>query len=206
MSQGDSAAVYIQLVKVKAQVMSNSYRLGGKGFIRLNQIKIADLHACLIQNLLGGGHRPIPMMEGSTPASSPAIQVAMGVMPSSFALSSLMTMMAAAPSLIPEALPAVTIPPSFLKAGFNLARPSLVTPFLGPSSVSTMTDPFLVFTSTGTISSLKRPSFMAASHFCWLFAANSSSCSLVRAPLFTDVFCGHAHVVAVEGIGEGILQ
>ena len=48
---------------------------------------------------------PTPMMEGSTPPNAPATQVAMGVMPSSLALSSLMMTRAAAPSLMAEELP-----------------------------------------------------------------------------------------------------
>ena len=43
--------------------------------------------------------------------------VASGVRPSSFALASDMITTAAAPSLMPDALPAVTVPPSVLKAG-----------------------------------------------------------------------------------------
>ena len=51
----------------------------------------------------------------------------MGVMPSSFALSAAMTMMIAAPSLMPEALAAVTLP-SLRKAGRSLAIFSTVVP------------------------------------------------------------------------------
>ena len=118
------------------------------------------------------------MIRGSTPASSPPIQVPIGVMPSSFAFSSLITMIAAAPSLMPEELAAVTIPPS-LNAGRSLLMPSTVTPLRGPSSVSKIMVSFFFFTSTGTISSLKRPSTCAFSHLFWLHAANSSSCCLV---------------------------
>ena len=130
-------------------------------------------------SLLTAATGPTPMMEGSTPPRAPPTQVAIGLTPSSLAFSSLITTMAAAPSLIPEALPAVTMP-SFLKAGFRRARVSTVVPGRGPSSVSTITEPFLPLTSTGTISSLNLPSAMAFSHFCWLLAENSSSISRVR--------------------------
>ena len=103
------------------------------------------------------------MIAGSHPASSPPIHVAIGVTPSSFAFSSLITISAAAPSLIPDALPAVTIP-SFLNAGRSFARPSFVIPLRGPSSVSTRIVSFFFFTSTGTISSLNLPSAIAFSH------------------------------------------
>ena len=121
---------------------------------------------------------PTPMIDGSTPPSAPATHVAIGVTPSSFAFSSLITTIAAAPSLMLEAFAAVTIP-SFLNAGRSLAIPSAVVPGRGPSSVSTTMVSFFFFTSTGTISSLNFPASIAAQAFCWLAAANSSSCSLV---------------------------
>ena len=57
----------------------------------------------------------------------------------------------AAPSLIPDALPAVTVP-SFLNAGLSFARFSIVVLNLGNSSVSnTFGSPFLCGITTGTI-------------------------------------------------------
>jgi len=56
--------------------------------------------------------------------------VARGVSPESIAFSSDIRRTQADPSLIPEALPAVTVP-SFLKAGFSFARVSFVVPNLG---------------------------------------------------------------------------
>jgi hypothetical protein len=53
---------------------------------------------------------PIPMIAGSTPADAPVIHFAMGATPSRFAASTLSTTTAAAPSLMPDALPAVTVP------------------------------------------------------------------------------------------------
>ena len=129
---------------------------------------------------------PIPMILGSTPARAPPTHVAIGLTPSSLAFSSLITTTAAAPSLIPEELPAVTIP-SFLNAGRSFARPSAVIPALGPSSVSNTTVSFFFLISTGTISSLNLPSALAFSHFCWLFAANASSSSRVI-PYFSQTF------------------
>ena len=122
---------------------------------------------------------PMPMMRGSTPASSPPIHVAIGVIPSSLAFSSLMTITAAAASFIPDELPAVTTP-SFLKAGLSFARDSFVVPGRLLSSVSNMVSPFLPWIVTGTISSLKRPEVIAFSALSWLHAENSSSSSRVR--------------------------
>ena len=119
------------------------------------------------------------MIEGSTPPSAPATNVAIGVTPSSLAFSSLITTIAAAPSLIPDALPAVTTPPSFPEQHLSFERLSAVVPGRGPSSLSNTVTPFLVLISTGTISSSNAPAAIAFSHFCWLFAANSSSSSRV---------------------------
>ena len=69
---------------------------------------------------------PIPITSGLTPASAPATKVAIGLTPSSFAFSSLITTTAAAPSLIPEALPAVTNPSGLMVRSF--ASPSIVDP------------------------------------------------------------------------------
>ena len=122
---------------------------------------------------------PIPMIFGSTPPRAPATNVAIGVTPSSFAFSSLITTIAAAPSLIPEALPAVTTPPSLPEQHLRPLRLSAVVPGRGPSSVSNTIVFFLDLISTGTISSLNLPAAIAASHFCWLFAENSSNSSRV---------------------------
>ena len=122
---------------------------------------------------------PTPIIEGSTPPSAPPTNVAIGVTPNSLAFSSLITTTAAAPSLIPEALPAVTTPSGFPEQHLNLPSDSAVVPALGPSSVSTTISPFLFLTTTGTISSLNLPSAIAFSHFCCELAENASNSSLV---------------------------
>ena len=113
------------------------------------------------------------MTAGSTPAAAPAIQRAIGLRPSSAAFSAVVRTSAAAPSLMPAAFAAVTVP-SGRKAGRSFAMLSGVTPSRGCSSVSKRKVDFFCFTSTGTISSLKTPAFRAASHFCWLAAAKAS--------------------------------
>ena len=73
-----------------------------------------------------------------------------------------------------------------MKHGFNLAKPSIVEPNLGPSSVSkTLGSPFLCGTITGTISSLNFPSLIAFSAFKWELSENSSNSSLVNPHSFT---------------------
>ena len=79
------------------------------------------------------GTGPIPMMAGSTPATPRVCQRSRGVRPSSAAFSADMMTTAAAPSLMLEALPAVT-EPSRLKTGRNCASRSMVVSSRGPSS------------------------------------------------------------------------
>jgi hypothetical protein len=72
------------------------------------------------------------------------------------------TTTAAPPSEIWLAFPAVIVP-SPSKAGRSLPRDSVVVPGRTPSSVSITTgSPLRCGTDTGTISSAKRPSLMAA--------------------------------------------
>jgi hypothetical protein len=85
---------------------------------------------------------------------------------------------APAPSLMPEALPAVTVP-SLAKAGLSLVMASRVAPWRGYSSSVTTTSPLRVLTVTGVISSLNRPAFWAASALFCEPTANSSCCARV---------------------------
>ena len=73
------------------------------------------------------GTGPIPITLGSTPPLAFATIVAIGFIFNSSALRRLIRRTAAAPSFIPDAFPAVTVP-SFLKAGFNFASDSTVVP------------------------------------------------------------------------------
>ena len=91
---------------------------------------------------------------------------------------------AAAPSLIPEALPAVTVP-ALSNAGRSWPSFSAVVPCFGYSSASNTTaGPLRCGISSGMISSLKRPAFCAASAFCWEAAANASCSSRVTPNFF----------------------
>ncbi len=118
------------------------------------------------------------MIDGSTPQVAQETMRASGSTPRLLASSAVIRTRAAAPSLMPEALPAVTVP-SLSKAGRSLARLSAVTPALGCSSLLTTTSPLRVLMVTGTISSWKRSAFCAASALFWDLAANSSCSSRV---------------------------
>ena len=127
---------------------------------------------------LDAGTGPMPMYFGSTPAEAKLLMRAIGFRPSSLAFFALVTSTMAAPSLMPEALPAVTVP-SLAKAGRSLASASSVVPWRGCSSASTVTGPLRVSIVTGTISSLNRPAFCAASALFCEARANLSCSSRV---------------------------
>ena len=88
--------------------------------------------ACSSTALIAG-IGPRPMISGRIAATEDAMIRARGFRPSSRALSSDITSIAAAPSLSGHALPAVT-EPSGLKTGLSSASFSTVVPGRGPSS------------------------------------------------------------------------
>ena len=71
------------------------------------------------------GAGPIPISDGSTPTTCQPMISAIGFNPSRAAASPSAITKHAAPSTIPLALPAVTVPSS-PNAGFNFAIPSMV--------------------------------------------------------------------------------
>ena len=97
------------------------------------------------------------MILGSTPATEDPKIFAFGFNPYFFTASSLAKIKAAAPSFIPDAFPAVTVP-SFLKAGRSFPNPSIEEVGLINSSVSKIFgSPFFCGISTFTISSASLP-------------------------------------------------
>ena len=108
------------------------------------------------------GTGPMPMTLGSTPATAVATMRASGRQPSASAALRRRPGSAAAPSLMPLELPAVTVPPS-RKAGGSLAE--LLRRDPGPRVLVAVDDVGLALArgiSTGTISSAKTPAAMAA--------------------------------------------
>src|SRR3989454_1071153 len=85
----------------------------------------ASFMFALASALRAAGAGPIPMCLGSTPATAHATRRPSGFNPCAFAYSSLDSTVAAPPSEMPEAFPAVTSP-SFLKYGFSPLRISSV--------------------------------------------------------------------------------
>ena len=100
---------------------------------------------------------------------------------------------AAAPSLTPEALPAVTVP-SLRNGVGSLASCSSVVSARGCSSLSTTTgSPFRCGIVTGTISCASRPLACAAAAFCWLRSAKASWSSRRDVEVLGHVLAGLRH-------------
>ena len=120
------------------------------------------------------GAGPKPMMRGATPAVAMPTMRAFGVKPCAPAAASEAIKSAQAPSLTPEALPAVTVNSGPLTP-LSLTSISSVVSGRGCSSVSkTSGSPFLRGTSTGINSSAKRPAACAAAQRCCERSANAS--------------------------------
>lgn len=150
------------------------------------------------------GIGPVPIIFGSTPDSASAIILAMGFIPFRCATILDINTTAAAPSFIPDAFPAVTVPSTFkdmsqskmnctlinfknytlgnftfLNTGRSLLRLFVVVPGLGNSSFEKTLVSFLIDIVTGTISLSKYPLAIAVSALCCDSAAYSSCSSRV---------------------------
>ena len=105
---------------------------------------------------------------------------------------------AAAPSLIPDELPAVTLP-SLRKAGLSAAIFAASVSGRGCSSRST--------SSTATSSSANRPAASAAAHRRWLSSANASWSSRLtdqRSATFSPVspIDSSGNIASIRGLGN----
>src|SRR5512132_3491737 len=122
---------------------------------------------------LVAGTGPMPMTAGSTPAHDIPASRASGRRPSAAARDSDISTRAAAPSVIPEELPAVTLPFS-RKTGGNAASRSSVVSGRGCSSSLTVMVPERLGSGawTGNVSAARRS--FAAWAFCCDSRANSS--------------------------------
>jgi hypothetical protein len=118
MADGDCAAIDVDDRRIPAEILVDRAGLGGEGFVGFDQIEIADCFQPAFSSALrDAGIGPVPMILGSTPAVAQDTMRASGLMPrrDSFFFR-IISRAAAAPSLRPDALPAVTVP-SLSKAG-----------------------------------------------------------------------------------------
>eukprot|EP00890_Picochlorum_soloecismus_P001191 jgi/Picsp_1/2072/NSC_05537-R1_hypothetical protein CaO19.1705 [Candida albicans SC5314] len=122
---------------------------------------------------------PTPIIDGGTPTAAKLLNTRSTGRPRLIASLRVISMTAAAPSVICDEFPAVVVPP-FLKTGLNLPSIATLVPGLIPSS-SEITTFFsssvfgsLRIVCTGTISSRKFPAARAAAAFACDLAANVS--------------------------------
>ncbi len=132
--------------------------------------------------LRAAGAGPIPMYPGSTPTTAHATSRPCGFRPCDFAKASLATIVAAAPSAIPEALPAVTRP-SFLKYGLRESRTSrVVSGRMCSSARNSAAWPFLFLTGTAITSSTSlRVSLYRSARCSAVSAIERPHCGSLRA-------------------------
>src|SRR5215831_16019496 len=168
MAERDRPAVDVDLRCIPAEILVDGAGLRGERLVRFDQIEIADSPAGLLER--GARRRDRSGAHDTMRAS--------GFLPRLAASLAFISTTAAAPSLMPDAFAAVTVP-SLAKAGRSLAIVSSVVPCLGCSSLSTTISPLRVFTVTGAISSLNFPAFCAASALFCDATANSSCCARV---------------------------
>src|SRR6266567_1865774 len=141
---------------------------------------------------------------GSTPLTACATMRAIGCLPRRNAVRSLVTIRAAAPSLVPGAFPAVTVP-SFLNAGFSFASVSIEVSSRGDSSyLMTRGTPFFC----GAAKNLRFEEAGLARANRLLMAFNGEAVLLLAcdAVLFGDDFAGHAHVKVLIPVPQAVVD
>jgi hypothetical protein len=134
----------------------------------------AFLHASRID-----GTGPMPMIRGSTPLIAHERIVASGFRPDAFARAAVVTITAAPPSTMPDALPAVTVP-SLPNAARSFESASIVVSGLMWSSWSITTSSLPRLTFTPTISAANLPAFTAlAPSACERYAYSSCASRVI---------------------------
>jgi len=180
----------------------------GKRFVEFNEIDVLcrDPNRFFVSNFSTASTGAIITHLGSTPLTACATIRAIGDFPRRNAFRSLVTIKAAAPSLVPGALPAVTVP-SFLKAGFNFASASMLVSSRGDSSyLITMGSPFFWGTSMGRILRFEETRFAGTHSFLVAFDSELVLLLARDAVFFGDQFSGHAHMKIFVCIPESVVN
>ncbi len=124
-TDGDRTAIDVDDFRVPAKVLVDAQAWAAKASLASTRSRSSIFQPARSSALREAGIGPVPMICGSTPAVAQETIRAIGVMPRRDASPSLISTAAAAPSLMPDALPAVTVP-SLSKAGFSFCMPSSV--------------------------------------------------------------------------------
>ena len=141
-ANGDGATIHVDLGRVNGQFLVHGASLGGEGFVQLEQVHIRSVPARALQGLARCRHRAHAHGGWVEAGSAKRSDARQGLEAQGCGFFALITTTAAAPSLMPEALPAVTVP-ALSKAGRRPASTSaLVLRFRYSSSLNRIGSPF----------------------------------------------------------------
>ena len=157
-TERDGAAVDVHLLTIEAELFFDREILAGERLVHFDQIEVVERQAGALERLPRGRRRTHAHVRRIDAHRGPRRQArdrasALSPAPPSPTPGSARP----PPSTMPLALPAVTVP-SFENAAGSLASPSSVVSGRMWSSLSTTVTPLRVLISTGTTSSVKRPS------------------------------------------------
>ena len=138
---GAAIRVHVRGVVGHAEGAQRRQHLRRERFVDFDEIDVGRSHAGLASSFGVAGTGPMPITRGGTPATADATTRARGVRPCRAPPASEATMSAAAPSLMPDALPAVIVP-SARVIGTSRASASSVVSGRGCSSAVTVDAPF----------------------------------------------------------------
>ncbi len=110
MAEGDGAAVHVEAIRIDREFAQARQHLRGKRLVQFDEVDVLEGQAGRASSLRTAGTGPVPNRSGATPAVAYPSQRASGVRPSVFARAADISRTAAAPSLVCEELPAVTVP------------------------------------------------------------------------------------------------
>ena len=110
MAERDGAAVDVQPFRIDRQLAQARQHLRGERFVQLDQIDLLERQPGGLQRLAYGRHRADAEAFGLDAGGREATNRASGCRPCSRANSADVTITAAAPSLVCDELPAVTVP------------------------------------------------------------------------------------------------
>lgn len=122
MSKGDGAAVDVDLLAIPLKQLTDGQRTDGKSLVGFDKVHLVQRPAGALQRSRQALTGPMPITDGSTPATAELTMRASTGNPSSRALSTRISRTAAAPSFSDEAFPAVTLPSAGRNAGRSWAN------------------------------------------------------------------------------------
>ena len=110
MAQRDGPSVDVQPIRIDLELAQAGNRLRGEGLVQLDSPMSSSFRPAIFRTLRIAGTGPIPKRSGSTPAVAKATKRPSGARFNALARAAERSTAAAAPSLVCDELPAVTVP------------------------------------------------------------------------------------------------